>query len=157
MICYAPLYHHIPTGNGSGHQIGAGFNSIGDHPMPCPMKLLHPFNCNGVRSHSMDFCTSLGQEGTQVCDFRFPCNIMQTRGPLRQASRHDQVFRARDCREIQVNPCPFKTTRFRMDISMLHLNFRPHHLQSFKVKVHRSGADRTSTRQRNLGLSQPSE
>ena len=144
------------AGDGTGHQIGTGFNAIGHDPIGLAFgrQGLDALDFQDVGSRAMNLGAHHVEEVGQIDDLRLARGILDHRGALGQRGGHHEVLGAGHGDEIQYQTAAFQTLGTGMNVAVAHVNLRTHLRQPLEMQVDRPAADRAAARQRDFGLAE---
>src|SRR5690606_38157683 len=80
------------TGGGTGHQVGAGFDTVRHHAVAGATEALHAVDGDGVGTGALDLCAHGVQAVGEVDHFRLASGVLQHRAPVGQGSGHHDVL-----------------------------------------------------------------
>src|SRR3990167_1504902 len=142
------------TGNGSGHQVGAGFDAVRHHAVSSTVQTLNAINGDGVGAGTGDFAAHGIDEVGQVDHLRFAGGVFQHRAALGQRSSHHDVFGTGHADDIEeeVRTAQAAFRRLGLDIAAFHVDLRAHGFETTDVQVDRTRTNGAATRQRHFGL-----
>ena len=156
----AVLDAHATTGDGAGHEIGTGFDAIGDHRVGRPVQLLDAFDHEGRRACTRDARAHGIEAGHQVPHFGLAGRAVDDRAPLGQGRGHQHVHRPGHRRARGRAQEDLATGQPRAVLPAGNLSFdealfqgdlRAEGGQSLDVHVDGSHAKNTATGQAHLG------
>ena len=95
---------NLATGEGRRHQVGPGFNTIGQHLVTRTRKALDPLDSDEIGTGPPDSGTHAVEAAGQVHHLGFPRGVFDQGLPVGQGCRHHQVFRPGHRYHIQHQP-----------------------------------------------------
>ena len=144
------LHANVAAGDGARHQIGAGFDAIGQHFVGRAAQALHALDDDSVGACALDLGAHGNQEIGQIDHLGLARGILEHRLALGQRRGHHQILGAGDGDGLQHQPRAFQRCGTRLDIAVLDVNVGAHGLQAGDVNIDRTRADRAAAGQRHV-------
>ena len=146
--------HHVTARDRTGEQIGARFDTIGQHVVLRPVQLLNTVDDDGVGARTAHLRTHRVQKIREVDDFGFARRIFKHRLTVSERRSHHQIFGARHRHSFEHQSRTAQSRSTRPDVAVLDRNVSAHRLQTGDVDVDRTRTDRAATGQRNIGMAE---
>src|ERR1044071_265799 len=141
----------VATGEDGGNHKSPGFNAIWNNPMARAVELLHAMNANCMRASAFNFCAHLGEQGSQIDDFRLPRSVFHDCLALSKCCGHHQVFSAGDGDLVKNNVSAVEAAGAGFNVAVFLLDRSAQAFQAFDVEIDRPGADGAATRLGDTG------
>ena len=150
VIGHHVFYQDITSCNSCGHHESARFNPVGYDCVPRSVERGNAFDTNGIGTRAFHLRAHFIHEVCKVDDFRLLCRVFYYCVAFGECCGHHDVFRGSDAGKIQVDlsSCQLIGSRFHITVSLL--DFCSQSLESFEMKIDRSGANSTASRQCDL-------
>ncbi len=134
----------IAAGERAGHDVGAGFDAVGDDAMAGAVELGDAGDAEGGGAGAVDVGAHLVEQGGEIDDFGFTRAVFEDGHAVGEGGGHHQVFGAGDGDFVEVDVGAVQAVGFGFDIAVLLGDLGAHLLEAFDVQVDGARADGAS-------------
>ncbi|MNF44971.1 hypothetical protein D3C84_260930 [compost metagenome] len=144
------------TGGSSGHQVGAGFDTVGHHVVARAPQAFDAIDGDGVGAGALNLRAHGDQAVGQVDHFRFAGGVLQHAPAVGQGRGHHDVLGTghADGIEEEVGATQATGRSLGLDVAAFDVDLRTHGLEAADVQVDRTRTDGAATGQGHFGLTE---
>ncbi len=147
------------AGNGSGHQVSAGLDTVRHDLVSGRAQTLDAIDGDGVGTCAVNLGTHCDQEVGQIDNLWLARGVLQHAATVGEAGSHHDVFSTGHAHGIEEE---MRTTQaaFRclgLDVATFDVDDRAHGFKATDVQVDRTRTDGTATWQSHFGLAEASD